>query len=344
VLKRLLNYSEQITYGRLHEVCDRRGARVHAKVRLADVLPIESSGIPDELFGYALQAHFDFVVTNCDHFPLFAVEFDGPLHADTVQNRRDAQKDEVCRRFSLDLHRISSADLCRTERQLDRLTEMIEDWFNKNARQHAGAVVMGPTDHTTLAEDTNMQRKPSCPLCGDNIVEKHGNRGPFLSCVRYPACKGSRDLPGLPRPFGIRAGVPSLGSQGAVTAVVVIAGMIGFAVLVVLLLIRARPEEPRPNSEQPVLMGNTGRGPSAQQGTASSPASTPVVGKRRNTVAEAATIRQMNLLGLLVRRRGWDETQRDLQMEQVLGYKQRYTELSKQEASKLITAWDDRKK
>jgi ssDNA-binding Zn-finger/Zn-ribbon topoisomerase 1 len=35
----------------------------------------------------------------------------------------------------------------------------------------------------------------ACPKCGASLEPKNGCRGPFLSCSRYPACKGSRDLP-----------------------------------------------------------------------------------------------------------------------------------------------------
>jgi hypothetical protein len=70
----------------------------------------------------------------------------------------------------------------------------------------------------------------------------------------------------------------------------------------------------------------------------------PPTPKSSRTADTPATERQMNFLGLLIRRRGWGEAERDAQIEQVLGYKRVYDELTKQEASKLITAWDDRKK
>jgi hypothetical protein len=31
-----------------------------------------------------------------------------------------------------------------------------------------------------------------CPRCGASMTRRHGRYGPFLSCTRYPACKGSR--------------------------------------------------------------------------------------------------------------------------------------------------------
>jgi len=47
MLKRMLNSPERITYSRLREVCVRHAAEVYSKVRLADVLPIEGSGLPE---------------------------------------------------------------------------------------------------------------------------------------------------------------------------------------------------------------------------------------------------------------------------------------------------------
>lgn len=34
----------------------------------------------------------------------------------------------------------------------------------------------------------------SCPLCGAPMVQKSGRYGPFLSCTRYPDCRGTRAL------------------------------------------------------------------------------------------------------------------------------------------------------
>ena len=32
---------------------------------------------------------------------------------------------------------------------------------------------------------------PECPLCGDIMYLRHGMRGPFWGCVRFPACRGT---------------------------------------------------------------------------------------------------------------------------------------------------------
>lgn len=80
MVKRLLNRSEAVTNERLRSVCVEHAVSVHAKVRVADILPIEGSGIDDRAYSFALKSHFDFVVVDDTFLPLFAVEFDGPLH------------------------------------------------------------------------------------------------------------------------------------------------------------------------------------------------------------------------------------------------------------------------
>jgi ssDNA-binding Zn-finger/Zn-ribbon topoisomerase 1 len=188
MLKRLLNQPERITYARLREVCELHGAEVYAKVRLADVLPIEGSGLPEAFYEFALQAHYDFVVTGRDQAPFFAVEFDGPQHGQWPQSERDAKKDQLSSRFGLPLLRIRAQDLFRTDWQLDRLTELIEQWF-KDRPQSA---VFG----------SDKRPYPKCPICGAEMARKWGKFGAFLSCVRYPTCKGSCDLPERSNRFG----------------------------------------------------------------------------------------------------------------------------------------------
>jgi ssDNA-binding Zn-finger/Zn-ribbon topoisomerase 1 len=180
VLKRLFNTSERITHERLCEACARHNAQVFAKVRVADVLPIEGSGLPPELFTFALQSHYDFLVVGSDNVPLFAVEFDGPQHGPGRQAVRDARKNHLSDSFGLPLRRFREEDLRAGADRPDRLSACIEEWFNDHSR------------------DRKMNAKTSCPLCGGPMLEKPGKYGRFLSCARYPACNGSRELPGAP--------------------------------------------------------------------------------------------------------------------------------------------------
>ena len=94
-----MNCPERITYQRLSQVYARRAAQVNVKVRLADVLPIEGSGLSQDLYQFTLQAHYDFVITDLAQHPLFAVEFDGPSHDHPTQLLRDDKKDEMGRRI-----------------------------------------------------------------------------------------------------------------------------------------------------------------------------------------------------------------------------------------------------
>ncbi len=133
MLKRLLNLPESVTDQRLREVCEDFDAKVYAKVRTADVLPIERSGIDNEHYRYALQAHFDFVITDSADQCLFVVEFDGKSHsAPDVQNR-DGMKNTLCARFELPLLRINRKYLTRAFSNWDLLRWFCTVFFVKRA-------------------------------------------------------------------------------------------------------------------------------------------------------------------------------------------------------------------
>ena len=132
-LKRVLNFHEEVTHLKLREVCEQNGATVFTKLRAADVLPIEGSGVSDDDYRFALQSHFDFVVANELHDPLFAVEFDGPSHLDERQRRRDERKNRLCDVFGLPLLRVSSKHVLKTFRDLDLLSWFVGVWFLKRA-------------------------------------------------------------------------------------------------------------------------------------------------------------------------------------------------------------------
>jgi hypothetical protein len=127
--KRLLTQAEEATNDILKPLCEKWGAHAFIKVRVADVLPIENSGIDDSAFRFALQSHFDFVVADADIRPLFAVEFDGNTHTSDVQQQRDGQKNQLCERFAFPLLRINSRYLVSKYRQMDVLTWFVSYWF-----------------------------------------------------------------------------------------------------------------------------------------------------------------------------------------------------------------------
>src|SRR5262245_45641060 len=107
-LKRVLNSKEEQTNDQLTKICSTWSARVFPKMRVADILPIEHSGISQSDFEFALRAHFDFVVTDHKSDPLFVVEFDGPTHSSDIQRSRDGAKDRLSQTFGCPLLRINS--------------------------------------------------------------------------------------------------------------------------------------------------------------------------------------------------------------------------------------------
>lgn len=124
-----LNRYEAITYGKIREVADNFGAHVFSKVRLADVIPINNSGISDKEFTYALKAHVDFLVTDKNQEPQFCVEFDGPTHKESVQIQRDYIKNELLKRFNMPFIRVNARYLEDKYRGFDLLSYFVDLWF-----------------------------------------------------------------------------------------------------------------------------------------------------------------------------------------------------------------------
>ena len=103
-----VNRYETLTDTELRRASEEFGARVCPKVRVADALEISRSGLSNELYGYALRAHFDFVVVGEDGRVAFAVEFDEEHHGSDLNTiRRDQLKNSICRSLGMPLLRIS---------------------------------------------------------------------------------------------------------------------------------------------------------------------------------------------------------------------------------------------
>jgi hypothetical protein len=112
----------------LLRVCERWGARVGFKQRIADVLRVERNNSSFEEGRYALLSHFDFVVWR-DGTPQFAVEFDEGHHrSDPAQQRRDAMKDRLCWQAGFPLVRAVDRSLKRLGGWV-LIEWLIELWF-----------------------------------------------------------------------------------------------------------------------------------------------------------------------------------------------------------------------
>jgi len=125
----LVNEWEARTDAALAEAADRCGVRVFPKVRVADVLSLNRSGVTDELYRYGLQAHFDFVIVDReDTKAQFAVEFDERHHLTEPKTiHRDRLKAQICDRFAFPLIRIGSEYL-RRERRFTLIGYLVEVW------------------------------------------------------------------------------------------------------------------------------------------------------------------------------------------------------------------------
>ncbi|SKA27872.1 Protein of unknown function [Enhydrobacter aerosaccus] len=111
---RLVNRYEEVAHGEIKASADRWNLSVYPKVRLADVIDLDSLGVVGELKRYGLQAHFDFVVCRNQWEPDYAVEFDGRYHSMPVQIARDQKKNQLCALARFPILRINSKYLSPT--------------------------------------------------------------------------------------------------------------------------------------------------------------------------------------------------------------------------------------
>src|SRR5215470_6727338 len=126
-IKPLVGGMERKTLDVLDRVLRGTAFRVCPKMRLADVLEPESGDVllPGEQ-RFRLMSHFDFVVGDRrTQQPVFAVEFDGPLHGFPPQEFRDIRKNRLCAAAEFPLLRIGCATLERYE-QLSVLEFMLQ--------------------------------------------------------------------------------------------------------------------------------------------------------------------------------------------------------------------------
>lgn len=128
MLKRLSNCDEIYVNDLLAPAATRYGAQVYRKVRIADAVDIDYLD-SRELGRFSLMGHFDFVVTDPDHNPQFAVEFDGGGH----DNKNDHLKDEICRQSGLALFRLTPSASRVKIRKANFVAYLVDIWFHRQA-------------------------------------------------------------------------------------------------------------------------------------------------------------------------------------------------------------------
>jgi hypothetical protein len=100
--KPILTKGERAVLTAVQGVALTTGAEVFPKIRVADIIKIDNSGISGDLYSYALKAHFDVLLVR-DNYPVMAIEFDGSGH----DSRNDPKKAAICDRFKLPLVRVT---------------------------------------------------------------------------------------------------------------------------------------------------------------------------------------------------------------------------------------------
>ncbi|HET6844341.1 MAG TPA: DUF2726 domain-containing protein [Candidatus Angelobacter sp.] len=105
-LRPLVNRGEGAVLDVARDVCKATGSEAFAKIRIADAIRIDGSGISNALYKYALSAHFDILVAK-DNKAYLAIEFDGSGH----DARNDALKASICDFFKLPLIRVKESHL-----------------------------------------------------------------------------------------------------------------------------------------------------------------------------------------------------------------------------------------
>ncbi|MEV0901451.1 DUF2726 domain-containing protein [Actinoplanes sp. NPDC049802] len=138
----LVNRYEKVTDQLLTEVAAEHGDRLLTKVRVADVMNVDSlTGVAKH---YGLSAHYDFVMIQAEtSMPKFAVELDGAQHwTDPATRRRDQLKDQLSEWAELPLLRITS-DFTQQRGRWSVLTYVVDAFYLSEgflAAQEAGTV------------------------------------------------------------------------------------------------------------------------------------------------------------------------------------------------------------
>ena len=105
-LKTLMNRGEYALLNIAQTICTVTETKPFAKMRIADVVDINGSGISDDLYRYALSAHFDVLISK-NNRAFLVIEFDGTGH----DPRNDYKKAALCDWFGIPMVRVKENHL-----------------------------------------------------------------------------------------------------------------------------------------------------------------------------------------------------------------------------------------
>jgi Protein of unknown function (DUF2726) len=302
IMEPVMNQTESKIFELLRDICDSNGFRVLSKMRLADVLPINHSGLPEELYRFALIAHFDFIVTNTGKKALLSIEFDGPTHLEPSQIERDNKKNQISKHFGLKLLRLTGATL-------PKLRSLVEAQLG---------IVSAPTE---VASKKKTRLGKQCKKCEQVfIVQDSSDPLPDHNCVKLSEMKEQ--------------------PQRKKQRTTIIAGSVALiSVVVTVIIIAASGKKEQPQTKE------AGPQPTPVVQVVVQPA-TQIADKPKEEVktsnpieTNAATEKQFVFLKSLANRKGWKEAELDKKTELTLGYRRKFAEINKKEASSLIEAW-----
>ena len=124
MLKKILTQGERAIWSTATQFAKELGVEVFAKMRIADVAEIKNSGISNELYNYALRAHFDVLLVR-DNRAVLAIEFDGLGH----EPHNDTRKNSLCDRFNIPLVRVAPLHIASRNFEDDAVTFLIHQFF-----------------------------------------------------------------------------------------------------------------------------------------------------------------------------------------------------------------------
>lgn len=126
-MRRLVDRYEEVVLNEISDVGSRYGLSAYPKVRIADVIDLDTLTVDSAHYRFGLMAHFDFIVCR-DYQPQYAVEFDGQSHQSRKQKERDAKKDRLCELGDFPILRINSRHLTRDFGDLTLLAWIMETY------------------------------------------------------------------------------------------------------------------------------------------------------------------------------------------------------------------------
>ena len=106
-IRPILNRYERQALGILQKVTSRFGMNVVPKLRISDVVSLDTETVREDLKIFGQQACFDFTIAS-QKAPILAIEFDGPDYAEESCIVRNQKKQEICDQLELPLLRVDT--------------------------------------------------------------------------------------------------------------------------------------------------------------------------------------------------------------------------------------------